>query len=103
MSKMCLATNFQKLPSERHSAPIVPLTPDFGDLKLRDLPKLRFFKRIVTNSNFKKSVMTSFQLRHHYCVTKNRHQTRAPPNQNFWLRQWTVHAHRLCAGNEFMR
>jgi len=43
------------------SAPSVPLTLDFGDLKLRDLPKLRFFKRIMTKSNCKKSVMTSFQ------------------------------------------
>jgi len=38
-----------------------PLTFDFGDLKLRDLAKLCFFKQIMTKSNFKKSVMTSFQ------------------------------------------
>jgi len=35
--------------------------PSAGDLKLRDLVKLCFFKRIMTKSNFKKSVMMSFQ------------------------------------------
>jgi len=43
------------------SAASVPLTSDFGDLKLRDLPKLWFFKWIMTKSKFKKSVITSFQ------------------------------------------
>jgi len=33
---------------------------DCGDLKLRDMAKFCFFKLIMTNSNFKKSVMTSF-------------------------------------------
>jgi len=33
---------------------------DFGDLKFRDVAKFCFFKLIVTKSNFKKSVMTSF-------------------------------------------
>jgi len=48
--KIFLVTNFQK-----------SLTFDFGDLKLRDLAKLWFFKLILTKSNFKKSVMTSLQ------------------------------------------
>jgi len=52
-----------------------PLTYDFGDLKLRDSPKLCSFKLIMTKSNFKKSVMTLFQWRHRYCVTERRHQT----------------------------
>jgi len=42
-------------------------------------------------------IMTSFQRRHHHDVTKKRHQTNvtiffpiwAPPNQNFWLHQWS--------------
>jgi len=38
-----------------------PLTFYFGDLKLRDLVKLWFFKLIMTKSNIKKSVMKSFQ------------------------------------------
>jgi len=33
---------------------------DFGDLKLRDAVKFCFFKLIMTKSNLKKSVMTSF-------------------------------------------
>jgi len=48
-----------------------PLIFDFGDLKLHELAKLWFFKLIMTYSNFKKSVMTSFQSRHHHYVTKN--------------------------------
>jgi len=38
-----------------------PLIFYFIDLKLRDLAKLWFFKLIMTKSNFKKTVMTSFQ------------------------------------------
>jgi len=37
-----------------------PISFDVGDLKLRDLAKLWFFKLIMVKSNFKKSVMTSF-------------------------------------------
>jgi len=37
--------------------------------------------------------MTSFQYRHHHYVTKITSQKFfpiwAPPNQNFWLRQWS--------------
>jgi len=43
------------------STPSILLTPDFGNLKLRDMPKSRIFKRIMTKSKFKKSVMTLFQ------------------------------------------
>jgi len=46
------------------------LTSDICELKLRDLPKLRIFKRIMMKSNFKKSVMTSFQWRYRYNDTK---------------------------------
>jgi len=53
-----------------------PLAFDFGDLKLRDLPKLCFFKLIMTKSNLKKLVMTSFQLHHCYYVTKKRFQVK---------------------------
>jgi len=43
-------------------------------------------------------VMTSFQWRHRHDVTKKRHQNNvtkffpiwAPPNQNFWLRQYDL-------------
>jgi len=52
MSKMhYFRTNFQNS----------PITFDIGDLKLRDLVKLWFFKQILTKSNFKKSVKTLFQ------------------------------------------
>jgi len=37
-----------------------PLIFNIGDLKLRDLTKLWFYKLIATKSNFKKSIMTSF-------------------------------------------
>jgi len=47
------------------SAPRSPLTFDVGDLKLRDLAKLWFFNMIMTKSHWKKSVMSSFQWRHH--------------------------------------
>jgi len=42
------------------SAPRRPLIFDFGDLKLRDAANFCFFKLIITKSNFKKLVMTSF-------------------------------------------
>jgi len=51
-------SNFHRL------RPQCPLTFDIGDLKLRDLAKLWFFKLTMTKSNFKKSVMTKSQLRH---------------------------------------
>jgi len=44
-----LVTNFQR-----------PLIFNFGELKLCNLAKLWFFKLILTKSNFKKSIMTSF-------------------------------------------
>jgi len=49
-----LITNFQKSPSVRGFRPQLPLIFDFGDLKMRDLTKLCFFKLIMTESNFKK-------------------------------------------------
>jgi len=55
-----LVTNFQKLPSAGSSPPPAPLNRRFGDLKLRDVAKFCFFTLIMTKSNFKKSVMTSF-------------------------------------------
>jgi len=47
-----------------------PLIFNIGDLKLRDLIKLCFFKLIVTKLNFKKSVMTSFLWRHRHYVNQ---------------------------------
>jgi len=42
----------------------------------------------VTNSQFKKSVMTLFQWYHYKSVTEKRHIfSILLPNQNFWLRQ----------------
>jgi len=62
MSKMRYFNKFSKI-AKRWGlcAPSAQVTSDFGDLKLRDLSNLCFFKRIMTQSNFKKSVMTSFQ------------------------------------------
>jgi len=37
-----------------------PFIFNFGDMKLRDVSKFCFFKLIMTKSNFKKSIMTSF-------------------------------------------
>jgi len=37
---------------------------NFSDLKFRDLAKLRFFKLIMTKSNFKNQLLTSLPLRH---------------------------------------
>jgi len=42
------------------SASSVLLTPDFGNLKLCDLPKIEFFKRIMTNANSKKHLIRHF-------------------------------------------
>jgi len=49
----------------------------------------------MTKTNFKKSVMTSFQCRHHNYVIEKCHQTSefflfrpVPSNQNSWLCQW---------------
>jgi len=55
-----LVTNFQKSPSAGALRPQRPLIFNFGELKLRNLTKLWFFKPIMTKSNFKKSIMTSF-------------------------------------------
>jgi len=58
------------------------------------LTKLCFFETDYDKIELKKSVMTSIQWRHRYCV---RYQTNAArffiflgfsPNQNFLLRQW---------------
>jgi len=57
-----------------------PLIFDFGNLKLRDLAKLWFFKLIMKNTNLKKSVMTSSFLRHQKC-----HQTKVTRLFNFGL------------------
>jgi len=46
-------TNFQKSPQR-------PLTFNFGELKLHNLTNLWIFKLIMTKSNSKKSIMTSF-------------------------------------------
>jgi len=72
MTKMRYFNNkFSKITeSWRLSAPSAPLTSDFGDLKLRDFPKLWFFKRILMKSKLKKSPMRSFQWRHRYYVNK---------------------------------
>jgi len=48
-----------------------PLTSNFGDLKLRDLPKLCFSNGLWRNRTLNKSVMTSCQWRHRYYNTKN--------------------------------
>jgi len=47
-----------------------PLIFNIGDLKLRDLTKLWFFKLIVSKSNFKKSVITSFLWHHRHFVSQ---------------------------------
>jgi len=51
---------FSKIVKHWGSLPQRLLIFDYGDLKLRDVAKFCFFKLIVTKSNFKKSVMTSF-------------------------------------------
>jgi len=57
------------------SSPQRPLISNIGDLKLRDLAKLWFFKLIMMKSSFKRSVMTSFQWRRRYYVTEKRHHS----------------------------
>jgi len=47
---------------------LAPLIFDIGDLNLLGLAKLWVLKLIMTKSNFKKSVMTSFQCRRHNYV-----------------------------------
>jgi len=88
--KQCISvTNFHKLPSAGGSSP-PPF--NFHELKSGDLPKLWFFKLIMTKSNFKKSIMTSFQWC--YCFTSPKSVIIltslyfpfwVSPNQNFWL------------------
>jgi len=56
-----LVTNFQKVQALR---PQRFLTFDFGNPKLCDLPKLCFFKLIMTKSNMKRIVVTLSLLRH---------------------------------------
>jgi len=48
-----------------------------------DKIKLKKIKLIMTKSNLKKSVMTSFQWRHRNYVTKKRHQTYVTKFFNF--------------------
>jgi len=72
-----------------------PLIFNFGELKLRNLAKLWFFKLIRTKLNLKKSIMTSFSDIIAITSPKKHHQNNvtqffyfAPaPNQIFWLRQ----------------
>jgi len=55
------------------------------------------FKADYDEIKLKNIVMTSFQWPHHHYVTKKRHQNNVtnffpiwlPPNQNFWLHQWS--------------
>jgi len=54
MHYLTIFQNRQALGAQR------PLIFNIGDLKLGDLTKLCFVKQIVTKSNFKKSVNTSF-------------------------------------------
>jgi len=66
------SNNFQKSPSaESFSLPHHCLTLNFGNLKFRDLPKLCFFRLIMTKLNFKKSVMTSLLLLRHRKTSPN--------------------------------
>jgi len=61
MSEMQYFSNkFSKIAKRWGSPPPAPVNLRFGALKLRDLAKLCFLKLIMTKSNFKKSVMTSF-------------------------------------------
>jgi len=73
-----LVTNFQKSPSAGGSPPPPallnlqywwPEVPWFGQIVV--------LKLIMTKSNFKNAVMTSFQWRHHHYVTEKRHQNTA--------------------------
>jgi len=74
LAEICLkcinfVTKFQKLPSAGGSPPQRYLTFNIGDLKLRDLAKLCFFKLIMMKSNLKKISydvisLTLLQLRH---------------------------------------
>jgi len=62
MSKMHYFSNkISKIAKRWSSPPQPPLTFDDGDLKLRDLAKLWFFKLIMTKSKFKKLGMTDRQ------------------------------------------
>jgi len=94
MSKICyFNVKFSKIAKRwglfAHSC--IPLKPDFDDLKLRDLLKLRFFKRIMTNSNFKNIsydvILVTSSLSRHQTNVHKIFQFWATPNQNFWLRQ----------------
>jgi len=84
ISKMHYYSNKFSKSSSVGEFPTQPfLTFDFSDLKLRDLGKLCFFKLIMTKSNLKNSVMTSFKQRHHNHVTEKRHQTKVTRFFNF--------------------
>jgi len=70
---------------------------DFSDLKLCDFVKLCFFKLIMTKSNFKKSVMTSFQWRHIIMSPKNATKSTsqdfpfwAPPSEDSYDAIWLL-------------
>jgi len=61
MSKMPYFNNkFSKSPSAGGPPPQRPIYSRFGDLKLRDLPKLCFFKQIMTKSDFKNQLRCHF-------------------------------------------
>jgi len=83
MAKMhYLVTNFQKSPSARDSP---PFNLDFGDMKLRDLPKLCF------QTDYDEIELSKNQLWRYFSeAIEIRHHTRffhfwAPPNQDLWL------------------
>jgi len=61
MSKMRYFSNdFSKIAKRRGLSAPLPLSFNFGDLKLRDLAKLWFFKLIMAKSNFLKVSYDSF-------------------------------------------
>jgi len=58
-----------------------PLMFDFGDLKLRDLAKLWFFKLNMSKLNFRKSLMTSFQWLYYYQISISNDFKKSVSNQ----------------------
>jgi len=63
-----LVTNFQKSPSAGGWPTSAPLNLQYWCPKVKWFDQIGFFKLIVTKSNFKKLVITSFLWRHHHYV-----------------------------------
>jgi len=78
-----LITNFETSLSVKDLRPLRPFNLQFWWLEVAWFTQIVFFQTIMTKLNFKKSIVTSFQWRHRYYITKEGHHTNVTRFFNF--------------------